>query len=53
MSREKFPAKLHVLISNNNYNAIDIRRRPQNLCVFNGIIGVENIIIDILIIDMV
>ena len=53
MSKAKFPVKLHVLISNNSYNAIDIRRRPQNLRVFNGIIGVENIIIDILIIDMV
>lgn len=53
MRKAKFPAKLHVLISNNNYNAIDIRHRPQNLHVFNGIIGVENIIIDILIIDMI
>ncbi|GIU00664.1 hypothetical protein TSL6_11700 [Sulfurovum sp. TSL6] len=53
MRKAKFPAKLHVLISNNNYNAIDIRHRPENLHVFNEIIGVENIIIDILIIDMI
>ena len=46
MRREKFPIKLHVLISNNKYNAINIRRRPQNIRVFNGLI-------DILIIDMV
>ncbi len=36
MSRAKFPAKLHVLIANNNSNAIDIRRGPQNLLVLNG-----------------
>ena len=53
MSRAKFPAKLHELISNNHYNAIDIRRKPQNLRVLNGIIGVENSIIDILIRDTV